>query len=129
MPGTNYSIYTIPVAWMLAQATTTRGTLKSLGYGHNVYPLEDLDKVSSHLPAAQVARLKRQQAAHHDGFENFPLFAAAMIVGNEAGLSAEALNAVGFGYLLSRGLYTWCYINIQTEEASYWRYILGLAVS
>jgi uncharacterized MAPEG superfamily protein len=57
------------------------------------------------------------------------LFAAAMIVGNEAGLPAGTLNAIGLGYLISRGVYTWCYINITTERGSltrYFRRLVGL---
>ena len=118
----NYSIYTIPAAYLLATLVTPRGALMSLGQGHNVYPREDLAKAN--LPPADLARLKRQEAAHKNGLENFPLFAAAMIVGNEAGLENGTLNLVGVGYLVSRAVYSWLYVNTTTEKKSYARYAL-----
>lgn len=93
----------------------------SLGLGHNVYPRDDITKASSQLSAEKTAAIKRREAAHHNALENFPLFAAAMIVGNEAGLDSGRLNLVGVGYLVSRIVYTWCYCNITTEKRSWFR--------
>src|SRR5208282_1342776 len=118
----NYSIYTIPAAWLLAQAVSPRLHLISLGLAHNVYPREDIAKASSSLPPAETAKLKRQEAAHVNGLQNFPLFAAAMIVGNEAGLEAGTLNLLGMGYLITRGVYTWLYTTVSKEKTSYFRY-------
>src|SRR5579871_4305256 len=84
----NYSVYTVPAAYLVASFVSPRGTLMSLGLGHNVYPREDLDKAASQLPPEKAAYLKRREAAHKNGLENFPLFAAAMIIGNDAGLDA-----------------------------------------
>jgi uncharacterized MAPEG superfamily protein len=86
-----------------------------------VSPREDLSKAN--LPPADLARLKRQEAAHKNALENFPLFAAAMIVGNEAGLEAGTLNLVGVGYLVCRGVYSWLYVNTTSEKKSYARYV------
>src|SRR5436190_19190460 len=121
----NYSIYTIPAAWLLAQAVSPRVRLTSLGLGHNVYPRDDLAKASANLSPAETAKLKRQEAAHVNGLENFPLFAAAMIVGNEAGLEARTLNLLGVGYLACRGVYTWLYTTVSKEKTSYLRYEPG----
>jgi uncharacterized MAPEG superfamily protein len=118
----NYSIYTIPAAWLLAQSVSPRLRLKSLGLGHNECPREDLAKASSTLPAAEAAKLKRREAAHLNGFENFPLFAAAIIVGNEAGLPARTLNFLGVGYLITRGVYNWLYTTVSKEKTSHLRY-------
>lgn len=93
----------------------------ALGQGHNVYPRDDLSKAN--LPPADLARLKRQEAAHKNGLENFPLFAAAIIIGNEAGLENGTLNLVGVGYLVSRAAYSWLYVNITTEKKSWARYV------
>jgi len=91
----------------------------SLGQGHNVSPRDDLARAN--LPPAQLARLKRQEAAHQNGLENFPLFVAAMVVGNEAGLENGTLNLVGCGYLVLRGVYSWLYVNVTTEKKSWAR--------
>ena|SRR5579859_4097232 len=120
----NYSIYTIPLAYLLVSAVSPRGVLMSLGLGHNVYPREDIDKAAAQLPPAEAAKIKRREAAHKNGHENFPLFAAAMIVGNDAGLDSGTLNLLGVGYLICRGVYTWCYVNLDTERKSWARYNL-----
>ena len=87
--------------------------LKTLTYKH-----EDKPASTSHPAAAEAPKL---HAAHVSGLENFPLFAAAMIVGNDAGLANGTLNALGFGYLLSRGAYTWLYVTATKEKTSYVR--------
>jgi uncharacterized MAPEG superfamily protein len=115
----NYSIYTIPAAYILAQAISPRANLMSLGQGHNVYPRDDLAKAN--LPPTELARLKRQEAAHKNALENFPLFVAAMVVGNEAGMENGTLNLVGVGYLVLRGVYSWLYVNVATEKKSWAR--------
>jgi len=114
----------VPAAYLFAQFVSPRVSLIAAGLGHNVYPREDISKASASLPPEKVARLKRQEAAHQNALENFPLFAAAMIIGNDAGLDSGTLNFMGFGYLVTRALYTWFYVNITTEKYSYLRYSL-----
>jgi uncharacterized MAPEG superfamily protein len=93
----------------------------SLGIGNNAYPREDLGKASAQLPPSEAAKIKRREGAHKNGFENFPLFAAAIIVGNEAGMDSGTLNLIGLGYLITRGVYSWLYTNITSEKKSYLR--------
>jgi uncharacterized MAPEG superfamily protein len=124
----NYSIYTIPAAWILTQAVSTRIILLARGLGSNTYPREDLTRVTAQLPPSEAAKIKRQEAAHKNGLENFPLFAAAIIVGNEAGLDSGTLNLIGMGYLITRGVYTWLYTNISTEKKSYLRYVVTVEI-
>jgi uncharacterized MAPEG superfamily protein len=119
----NYSIYTIPAAWILTQAVSPRAILRSLGIGSNTCPRDDLSKASAQLPPSEAAKIKRREAAHKNGFENFPLFAAAIIVGNEAGMDSGTLNLIGLGYLITRGVYSWLYTNITSEKKSYLRYV------
>jgi uncharacterized MAPEG superfamily protein len=118
----NYSIYTIPAAYLIAQLTTPNLVLQSHGLRHNVSPRGDVDKAATALTPAEAARVKRIDNAHQNALENFPLFAAAMIVGNEAGLEAGTLNLLAFGYLATRGLYTWLYVSVANEKTSYIRY-------
>jgi uncharacterized MAPEG superfamily protein len=118
----NYSIYTIPTAYLLAQLISTRGLFLASGLAHNVYPREDIGKASHHLPADKVACLKRQDAAHYNALENFPLFAASIVIGNEAGLDSGTLNTIGLGYLITRAVYAYLYVNVTTEKYSYFRY-------
>ena len=61
-------------------------------------------------------KIQRAEGAQQNGFENLGLFAAAVVAGNVAGLSATTLNTLSIGYLASRVAYTWIYIN-NTSEA------------
>jgi uncharacterized MAPEG superfamily protein len=57
-----------------------------------------------------VARILRAEAASSNGFEGLPVFAAAIVAGNNAGLSTSTLNALSITYILSRVVYNWVYI-------------------
>jgi uncharacterized MAPEG superfamily protein len=62
---------------------STRGTKMRLGLDHNVAPREDLGKYGeAAVQAGKISRsalnkLKRQEAAHANAVEGFPLFVAA----------------------------------------------------
>jgi uncharacterized MAPEG superfamily protein len=55
--------------------------------------------------------IHRCEGAQTNGFENIGLFAAAVLAGNFAGLPARTLNLLSGGYVVSRVLYNWIYIN------------------
>ena len=55
--------------------------------------------------------IHRCEGAQTNGFENIGLFAAAVLAGNFAGLPAPTLNLLSGGYVVSRVLYNWIYIN------------------
>jgi hypothetical protein len=118
----NYSVFALPIAWMLSEAVSTQVPLQLFGLGPGISSHEDFSAASAKLSATDVAKLKRRKGAHHDGLQHFPLFAASVIVGNEAGLNAGALNALSLGYLVSRGIYTWLSITLPVEKTSYVRY-------
>lgn len=57
------------------------------------------------------ARILRCEGAQTNGFENLGLFATVVLAGNLAGLPAETLNVLSGGYLVSRIVYNFIYIN------------------
>jgi len=57
------------------------------------------------------ARILRAEAAQTNCFENLALLATTVLAGNLAGLPAATLNTLSGGYLLSRVLYNFVYIN------------------
>lgn len=57
-----------------------------------------------------MARILRAESASSNGFEGLPLFAAAIVAGNSAGLSALALNSLTIAYIASRVVYNYVYI-------------------
>ncbi len=60
-------------------------------------------------------RIIRAEGAQINGFENLGLFASAVVAANVAGLPAKTLNALCGGYLASRVVYNFIYINNTTE--------------
>lgn len=119
-----------------------------LGLDHNSAPREDLVKYgeaavqSGKISRATLNRLKRQEAAHANAIEGFPLFLAAsmfiflftlifshldhqsnqtVLLGVFAGLPTETINGVGAWYSASRVLFTISYALTESEGLSFLR--------
>ncbi|KAI1179877.1 hypothetical protein F4777DRAFT_532315 [Nemania sp. FL0916] len=71
----------------------------------------------SDLDKETVGRILRAESASSNGFEGLPLFAAAVVAGNNAGLSPLVLNGLSAGYVLSRVLYNYVYIFLGGNRA------------
>ncbi|KAF2167712.1 hypothetical protein M409DRAFT_53689 [Zasmidium cellare ATCC 36951] len=67
------------------------------------------------LDSATRARILRAEAACYNGFENFGPFCAALAAGNAARLDPIWLNGLSLAYLASRAVYTYVYINNETQ--------------
>lgn len=67
------------------------------------------------IDAATKAKITRAAGAQANGFENLPLFAAAVVAGNAARLDVGTLNGLCVGYLVSRVAYNLIYINQTTN--------------
>ncbi|KZP32401.1 hypothetical protein FIBSPDRAFT_848813 [Athelia psychrophila] len=121
----NYSIYAIPAAWVLCFAPHVYATravfAKSQGKEwDNSSPRYLVQKISSkttELTPAEAMFL-RAAGAQQNGFENVALFAVSVLAGNVAKLPASHLNKLAFGYLATRVVYNFLYINISTNEGS-----------
>jgi uncharacterized MAPEG superfamily protein len=66
---------------------------------------------------ATKEKIIRAEGAQQNGFENVGLFAAAVVAGNIAKLDNTTLNYLSGGYLASRVLYNFVYINNQSESS------------
>lgn len=113
----NFSLYTIPAAWALS--------IIPHFYAVTLYERATSKKYDTTKPRAAVAavaedrsldtatknRITRAEGAQQNGFENLGLFAAAVVAGNYAGLDAQWLNALSGGYLVSRAVYNYVYVN------------------
>ena len=71
------------------------------------------DTVAS-LPAAK----RRAYAAHQNGFESFPFFAAAVIIATTQGASASTVNSLAALYIVLRGVHAVLYINDAASARS-----------
>ncbi|QSZ28747.1 hypothetical protein DSL72_003249 [Monilinia vaccinii-corymbosi] len=145
----NLSLYGIPAAWLIAHiphvyaATATksydnrfpRDFPKSLEANQSIDqavspPYLPLDTwIKKLTPTQKKNRIRRAHAAAANGHENLGLFASAVVAGNVAGISPSTLNALTGGYLISRVVYTFIYINNETQGAATTRslaFIVGI---
>ncbi|KAI1196461.1 hypothetical protein F5X97DRAFT_305133 [Nemania serpens] len=109
----NISYFTIPVA--LIAALWPRSYSAFQGPGQKYFDPGNPRTFAARLEKADldkevVARILRAESASSNGFEGLPLFAAAIVAGNSAGLSALALNSLTIAYIASRVVYNYVYI-------------------
>ncbi|KAK4506486.1 hypothetical protein PRZ48_000218 [Zasmidium cellare] len=108
----NYSYPSIPLAFGLAIAPHAYGLIRLMlatrGQLSNSMPRTNLEAQKTKLPAALYNQLIRARGAHLNSLEVFPLFAAAMVAGNVAGLEVGEMNRAAWTFLGARsGLWAW----------------------
>ncbi|KAI1750136.1 hypothetical protein F4782DRAFT_510080 [Xylaria castorea] len=109
----NISYFTIPVAVITALWPRSYSAFQGPGqkYFDPTNPRAFAARLEkSDLDKETIARIQRAEAASSNGFEGLPLFAAAIVAGNSAGLSNTAMNSLSVTYILSRIVYNWVYI-------------------
>ncbi|KAI1186405.1 hypothetical protein F5B17DRAFT_403847 [Nemania serpens] len=109
----NISYFTLPVAFIAALWPRSYSAFQ--GPGKKYFDPTNPRTFAARLEKADldkevVARLLRAESASANGFEGLPLFAAAVVAGNNAGLSTLTLNLLTVGYIASRALYNYIYI-------------------
>ncbi|KAF2430677.1 hypothetical protein EJ08DRAFT_633411 [Tothia fuscella] len=129
----NYSLYTIPLAWALAIAPHMYAASLGGSKFDNTAPRTYTSslKEDQTLDKATKDKIIRAEGAQSNGFENLPLFAAAVVAGNVAKLDNWSLNALSGGYLISRVVYNVLYVNNTTEGTANARsvsYLSGIGI-
>ncbi|MCJ1331395.1 hypothetical protein MMC10_008085 [Thelotrema lepadinum] len=124
----NFSILAIPAYYAIVMTCHVYATflLVKADKERNVYDNrnpraatpESLRKVMG--PPA-YDRYSKAKSAHTNGHENFPLFVAAMLAGNFAGLDSRSLNIMAAGLLMTRVAYSFSYILAKTRGQSFIR--------
>ncbi|KAJ7019494.1 hypothetical protein C8F04DRAFT_1147371 [Mycena alexandri] len=116
------SFYSIPAVWLTAFVPVM---LKSVAINkvkgfNNVQPRTNVGRVAADakIPPAVAARIERMEGAHMNGNENFPLWAAAVLAGNFAGLDNRTMNIISIVYFCGRVLYNYVYITQETRRQS-----------
>ncbi|KAK4570420.1 hypothetical protein LTR86_002500 [Recurvomyces mirabilis] len=111
----NISFYLIPAAWTIAllPRAFAAKTYSDCGKAYNnLQPRDFTNDVHSDqaLDKKTRGRIVRAEAAQANSFENLPLFAAAVVAGNAAGLDVATLNYCALAYVTSRFAYNHIYI-------------------
>ncbi|KAI9675496.1 MAG: hypothetical protein M1829_003300 [Trizodia sp. TS-e1964] len=123
----NFSIYAIPVYYVLAQLPHVYciALIRRANNGRwdNANPRSAawMSSMQKTVPAATYARYERSRAAHQNSFENMPLYFAAIILGNMAKLPPATLNSVAGASLVLRALYTLFYVETTSRRWSFAR--------
>ncbi|KAH7117549.1 hypothetical protein B0J11DRAFT_536229 [Dendryphion nanum] len=111
--------------FMWAYGITSSRTLKQIyGLDHNVSPREDLAKYGSaavssgKITQRQLDMLKRNESAHANSYENFPVFVGAILWAHVAGLDNVQINGSALVYTVIRIVYVAVYILVDTPKLS-----------
>ncbi|KAL8929279.1 MAG: hypothetical protein Q9208_001362 [Pyrenodesmia sp. 3 TL-2023] len=123
MTTTNYSVYSIPIYFLMNFAPHVYSvaliTNRNPARYNNVNPKasSNLDSFRKRATAATYSRWERARAAHSNGYESLPLLVAAVVLGNMAKLDAGTMNWAFGAFLVLRAAYIVAYIKIETQHA------------
>ncbi|KAJ5788613.1 hypothetical protein N7457_003603 [Penicillium paradoxum] len=129
-PTPNYGLYFLTFHFIFAYRVLSSRTLKQwYGIDHQVSPREDLGKYGEaavrdgKITRRQLDMLKRNEAAHANSVENFPLVVAGVVFASVAGVPGRAINAAALSYTVARVVYGAVYILIDHPT---WSQVRGL---
>ncbi|EPQ50925.1 hypothetical protein GLOTRDRAFT_141378 [Gloeophyllum trabeum ATCC 11539] len=123
------SLYSIPVVWFIAFVNAPLRTsyiTKVAGRFNNADPRGNVKRLLEKNPEAG-ARAARMEAANANGNEILPLWAAAVLAGNYAGLENKTLNVCSAAFIALRALYNYIYVNQKTHSQGNLRTITWFA--
>ncbi|KAL1839035.1 hypothetical protein VTJ49DRAFT_1935 [Mycothermus thermophilus] len=115
LESTNWSYYSIPVAFVLCMAPHAYAVaLAGKNYDiSNPRKTEEICAKDEKMSKATLKRISRARAAAANGFETLGLYAAAITAGNAAGLATGRMNRLALTYVLSRAVYNYVYVVLQ----------------
>ncbi|KAJ3572667.1 hypothetical protein NP233_g2938 [Leucocoprinus birnbaumii] len=117
------SLYSIPAVYFTAMYPHLLKvhTIMGLTGFNNVYPRANTTEFTANKRVSPklAGKVKRMEGAHLNGLEAFPLWTAAILVGNLARLDNEYLNKMSLGFIALRILFNQIYI-YQESNAVGW---------
>lgn len=126
----NYGPFFLTFHFVFAYGILSSRTLKQwYGIDHQASPREDLTKYGEaavrdgKITRRQLSMLKRNEAAHANSVENFPLLVAGVLFASLAGVPAQMVNAAALSYTVARVVYGAVYILVDHPT---WSYVRGL---
>ena len=88
---------------------------------HNISPREDLVKYGDKyvqdgkITRSQLNLLQRNEAAHANAMEHFPLFVASVLFASLGAVSNQRINAGCLAYGISRVIYSVAYLSVGRD--------------
>ncbi|OBS16184.1 hypothetical protein FPOA_13104 [Fusarium poae] len=114
----NYSLYSVPVAYVLALWPNIWGKLKSRGIFDRANPREFNESVKSTQSLDKITRnhILRSQFASENAHETLALFVGGILAADRAGVPVRTINLLSGGYLVSRLIFNIAYIWLQDNR-------------
>jgi uncharacterized MAPEG superfamily protein len=127
-PAPTYTGYYIIFNFVFAYAGLSARALKfHYRLDHNVAPRQDIATYgeaalkAGKINQQQLNMLKRNQAAHENAVENFPLFVGALLYAHHCGLPTTTINASALVYSFVRLVYGAVYVWGKSPTVSWMR--------
>jgi len=114
---------------------SSRFLKNTYGLDHNVNPREDVSRFGERavqegkITRAQLNLLKRNEAAHANAMEHFPMFIGSALFATVAKVPTETINKACLVYSASRLVYAAAYLTIDKHKLSYIRSLAWWASS
>ncbi|KZP26920.1 hypothetical protein FIBSPDRAFT_854270 [Athelia psychrophila] len=122
------SLYSIPVVWAtaLVPALLKVVTISSLKGYNNLAPRSNTATLTSSpgVSSRDAARVARMEGASHNGYEAFPLWVAAVLSANYAGLDNSLINKASAAFIGIRILFTYVYIEQTSSAQAFFRSVI-----
>ncbi|EIW78193.1 hypothetical protein CONPUDRAFT_138585 [Coniophora puteana RWD-64-598 SS2] len=119
------SLYSIPAMYVLSlvPAVLKNRLVGSQAGWDNVNPRQNLERAvtKNKISAEVAARVRRMEGAHANANEALPLWFAAVLAANYAGVDARTANVASIVFLTLRALHTYTYITQTTRVRSLFR--------
>ncbi|KAF5310860.1 hypothetical protein D9619_007856 [Psilocybe cf. subviscida] len=132
--NTPLSLYSIPVMYIMTFYPHTMKFLsidKLVGFNNTLPRSNNPKNLTGKVPAKTLVHWQRLEGAHQNGNEANPLWMAAVLAGNFAGLETRWLNIMAASYLASRLGYNFTYIYFNNVANGWLRTVLffsGLSI-
>lgn len=128
IPTANCAPYYAMFHFIWAHILTSSRTLKQrYGLDHNVNPREDLVRFGEKavqdgkITRQQLNRLKRNEAAHANSMEHYPVFVACILLATVSKVPNATINRVCAIYSIARFVYTVAYLLVDKWKHSWVR--------
>jgi uncharacterized MAPEG superfamily protein len=129
MTSINISIISLPAFWLMNMLTHGYAMSQVFRQDPKLFDNRNprgmsLEALKKAIGPERFSLYERAKAVHNNGHEHFPLFAAAVLAGNFAGVDGRFMDGMALAVLGLRVVYTWSYLTARTRAQSFVRTIV-----